>query len=171
MTGLRNKSILVIDDDASLLRALKKVLCGEGAVVTTADRGGDGLELLSKRDKRFDLVITDLQMPFVSGFTVARVLRETFPTLPVVVLTAFANPEVRAACLEQGAVALLEKPVGSQELIAALEAVVRAGAPKRRPNPSFPKYSHTASRPIKPASGDHRRIKIDSKKAETNEDE
>jgi CheY-like chemotaxis protein len=114
MRGLRNKSILVIDDDVSLLRALNKVLGCAGAKVTAADRGGEGIEILSKREKRFDLIITDLQMPYVNGLTIVSAVHEFFPTQPVVVLTAFANPEVRAACLGHGAVAFLEKPIDSQ---------------------------------------------------------
>ena len=148
MKGLRNKSILVIDDDAGLLRALNKVLSGEGATVTAADWAGDGIEILSRREKYFDLVITDLQMPFVNGLTIVSTVHQFFPTLPVVVLTAFANPEIRTACLEQHAVAFLEKPMGSQELIAALEAALRVTATKRGPSSLFPENSQRATRPI-----------------------
>jgi CheY-like chemotaxis protein len=110
-------------------------------MVTTACRGGDGIELVSKREKRFELIITDLQMPFVKGVGVVRVIHDFFPPQLVVVLTAFATPEIRAACLEHGAVAVLEKPMGSQGLIAALEAALRAGATTRERNPEFPKTS------------------------------
>jgi len=147
MKRIRNKSILLIDDDAGLLRALGKVLSGEGAIVTTTDWAGDGIELLSKRDQHFDLVITDLQMPFVNGLTVVRALHEIFPALPVVVLTAFAEPEAKAACLEQGAVAFLEKPLGSQELIAAVQEALRAKTPTRRSSPSAADRSQRVTHP------------------------
>jgi CheY-like chemotaxis protein len=153
MKCLRNKSILLIDDDASLLRALDKVLSEAGAIITTACRGGDGLELLSKRQRRFDLIITDLQMPFVKGVDVVRAIHDFFPPQPVVVLTAFANPEIRAACLEHGAVAVLEKPMGSQGLIAAIEAALRPGATTRERNPVFPKAPAEQPAQMNPASG------------------
>lgn len=126
--SINGKSILVIDDNPGMLRALNKVLSGEGVVVTCADWAGDGIDILAKRDPPIDLVITDLRMPFVNGMTVVYAVREIFPTLPVIVLTAFANPETRAACLEEGAVAFLEKPLNSQELIAAVRHAMRAEA-------------------------------------------
>ncbi|MEO8427181.1 MAG: response regulator [Verrucomicrobiota bacterium] len=125
MKNLNDKSILVIDDDPGMLRALDKVLRSKGATVTCANWAGDAVEILTSRKKQFDLVITDLRMPFVNGMTVIYAIHEIFPALPVIVLTAFANPEVRAACREQGAVAFLEKPLESQELITAVRRVLR----------------------------------------------
>lgn len=122
MKKLRNKSILVIDDDAGMLRALDKVLTGEGAAVSCADFAGDAVEILTQRQKKIDLVITDLRMPFVNGLTVVYAIREVFPALPVIVLTAFGSPDVKAECLQQGAAAVLEKPLDTSELLAAIEA-------------------------------------------------
>ncbi len=119
--SISGKSILVIDDDPGMLRALSKVLSGEGATVTCANWAGDGFDILTKRDKQIDLVITDLRMPFLNGITVVYAIHELFPTLPVIVLTAFATREARAACLDQGAVAFLEKPIESPELVAAVK--------------------------------------------------
>ena len=142
-------TILVIDDDAGLLRALDKVLSGAGAIVTAADWAGDGIEILSKREKHFDLVITDLHMPFVNGLTIVSTVHKFFPTLPVVVMTAFANPEMRTACLEQHAVAFLEKPMGSEELIAALEAALLIRTTKPGPTSFFSENSHSTTHPTK----------------------
>jgi CheY-like chemotaxis protein len=158
MKCLHNRSILLIDDDATLLRALDKVLSGAGATVTTACRGGEGIEVLRKREKRFDLIITDLQMPFVKGVDVVRAVHAFFPPQPVVVLTAFANPEIRAACLEHGAVAVLEKPIGSPGLIAAVEAALRVGATTRERNAVFPKTLTEQPAQLNPASGHPRYI-------------
>ena len=83
MKKLHNKSILIIDDDAGMLRALDKVLTGEGATVTCADCAADAMEILTARQKRMDLVITDLRMPFVTGLTVLYAIHEIFPALPV----------------------------------------------------------------------------------------
>jgi CheY-like chemotaxis protein len=153
MKRLRNRTILLIDDDESLLRALNKVLSDAGATVTTASRGGEGIEILRKREKRFDLIITDLQMPFVKGVDVVRAVHDFFPPQPVIVLTAFANPDIRAACMEHGAVAVLEKPVGSQGLIAAVEAALRAGATTRDRNSVSHKTATEQPAQLNPASG------------------
>lgn len=123
MNAIFNKSVLVVDDDVRMLRALDKVLTGEGAVVTCAQWAGDAIELLTERRKRIDLVITDLRMPFVSGMTAVFAIHKLFPNLPIIVLTAFGSPEVRAECFRQGATAFLEKPLNSQELLKVISNV------------------------------------------------
>jgi DNA-binding NtrC family response regulator len=136
--GISGKSVLVIDDNPGMLRALKRVLSGEGVVVTCADWAGDAIKTLAERSQKFDLVITDLRMPFVTGITVVYAVHEIFPALPVIVLTAFASPETRAVCLKEGAVAFLEKPLNSEELIAAVRDALQesngAGSASRQDN-------------------------------------
>jgi CheY-like chemotaxis protein len=129
MHNLRNKSILIVDDDAGMLRALDKVLTGQGAAVACADCAEDAVAILTGRQKWIDLVITDLWMPFNSGtgMTVICVVHEFFPTLPVIVLTAFGSPEVKSECLRQGAMVVLVKPLDTPQLLTAVENVL---APK-----------------------------------------
>ena len=129
MNDLSGKSILVIDDDPGMLRALDKVLSGEGAAVTTVGWAGDAVDILTKRERVFDLVITDLRMPFVTGVTVVYAIHEIFPQLPVIVLTAFGSPDVRDECREQGAAAFLEKPLDSEELIRTVQEALGLIAP------------------------------------------
>ena len=69
----------MVDDDTRWLRALDKVLAGEGAVVIRAQWAGEVLDFLTERKIRFDLVITDLRMPFVTGLTVVYSIRKIFP--------------------------------------------------------------------------------------------
>jgi DNA-binding NtrC family response regulator len=103
-----------------MLRALEKVLAGEGAIVTSIPRADDAIELLSLRREGFDLLITDLRMPFVTGPTLVYAVHQVFPELPVIVLTAFGDPAVKVLCLEQGAAAFLEKPLDTNHLLAAI---------------------------------------------------
>ncbi|HUD46990.1 MAG TPA: response regulator [Candidatus Baltobacteraceae bacterium] len=121
--SLDKKSVLIIDDDTRMLRALNKVLTGEGAVVTSTESACEALKMLSTCQKRVDFVITDLRMPAVTGMTVIYAIHEIFPTLPVIVLTAFGSPAVKAECLSLGAAALLEKPLSTTQLLAAIEGV------------------------------------------------
>jgi DNA-binding NtrC family response regulator len=116
MNQLSGKSILVVEDDPGMLRALDKVLRGEGASVTTAGWAAEAVEILTKRERVFDLVITDLRMPFVTGVTLVYAIHAIFPKLPVIVLTAFGSPDVRDECRKQGAAAFLEKPLDSEAL-------------------------------------------------------
>jgi DNA-binding NtrC family response regulator len=123
MKKLRNKSVLIVDDDPGMLRALNKVLAGEGADVTCAPWAGDAIEILTARRNKVDLVITDLRMPVLTGITVVYAIHEVFPGLPVIVLTAFGSPDVKAECIRQGAVAFLEKPLDTPQLLAAIEEI------------------------------------------------
>ncbi len=126
MNDLHDKSILIVDDDASMLCALDKVLTGEGAVVTCARCAEDAIKILTAAEKRIDLIITDLWMPFDAGtgMTVIYVIHEILPALPVIVLTAFGSPDVKAECLRQGAATILEKPLDTPQLLAAIEGVL-----------------------------------------------
>ncbi len=123
MKNIRNKSVLIIDDDARMLRALEKVLAGEGCTVTCATWVVDAVEILTERKKQFDLVITDLRMPFVTGITGVYAIHELLPKLPIIVLTAFGSPDVKAECLRQGARAFLEKPLDSPQLLEVVEGI------------------------------------------------
>jgi DNA-binding NtrC family response regulator len=120
---IRNKSIMLIDDDDRMLRALAKVLGSEGADITCANWAGDAIDVLTARQKQIDLVITDLRMPFVTGLTVVYAIHEVFPDLPVIVLTALSSPEMKAECLREGAAAFLEKPLNTLQLLKAIESI------------------------------------------------
>lgn len=132
--SLSGKSILVIDDDAALLRAIDKVLSSEGAQAICVQWGGDGAEILSRRDQPVDLVITDLRMPVLNGITVVNAVHRAYPGLPVMVLTAYGSPEVRAVCVEQGAVAFLEKPLDSRQLISTIQDILNSPKQEREQN-------------------------------------
>lgn len=121
---MRNKSILVVDDDARMLRALEKVLQDEGFAVIPAFESAEALDILTRRHTKVELVITDLRMPFVNGITLLYAIHEIFPKLPVIVLTAFASPDVRSECLRQGAVAFLEKPMESEQLLTTINKIL-----------------------------------------------
>jgi DNA-binding NtrC family response regulator len=115
--------VLIIDDDTGMLRALEKVLAGEGCKVTCATLVEDAITVLTQRKPPIDLVITDLWMPFVTGLAGLYVIRNLLPDLPVIVLTAFGTPDVKSACLRQGA-AFLEKPLNTTQLLTAVDSVL-----------------------------------------------
>ena len=129
MKNIRDKSVLIIDDDARMLRALDKVLTGEGCSVTCANWAGDAFDILTERIKRIDLVITDLRMPFVSGMTAVHTIHKVLPELPIIVLTAFGSPDVKAECLRQGATAFLEKPLDTRQLLEVIDRIFNSQKP------------------------------------------
>jgi two-component system NtrC family response regulator len=121
MRTLKDMSILVADDDTRWLRALDRVLTSEGAAITRAQWAGQVLDILTGGQMHFDLLIMDFRMPFVTGQTLLYSVRNNFPFLPVIVLTAFGSPSVKAECLQQGAIAFVEKPVEAGALLAIIQ--------------------------------------------------
>lgn len=118
---INGKFILVIDDDQSMLRALTKVLTGEGGSVARASWAGEAMDHLTDKLDRFDLVITDLRMPILGGETILRAVKKALPRVPVIVITAFGNPDLKADCLSKGAAAFLEKPLETPQLLEAID--------------------------------------------------
>ena len=116
MDELQDKSVLVVDDDPGMLRAMIKVLANEGMRVTGVSDPAAVVKELADSEKRFDLVITDLRMPMFSGRGVLA-LASALPELPVIIITAFGGPDVETQALRLGAFAFLEKPVAAAELI------------------------------------------------------
>jgi len=120
---MSNPSILLLDDDIELLNALGKFLRKRGYNVTATAWPTDAVEIIGKAGKNFDIVITDLRMPAISGFTLIRALRESHPEISVIMLSAFANRTIQQAALDFGAIACLEKPVDTQMLLNVIRNV------------------------------------------------
>jgi DNA-binding NtrC family response regulator len=123
---LTNKSILIIDDDARMLKALERVLADEGATVTCVDLAVDAFKMLAARPRQYDLIITDFRMPFVSGIKAVDVIHKVLPELPIIVLTAYGDAKVKAECLQKGAVAFLEKPIAAPHLLEVVGKIIEA---------------------------------------------
>jgi two-component system response regulator MprA len=116
-------AILVVDDDAGLRRALRRVLVSQGFEVELAE---DGLAALSRlRERRFDLVVLDVMMPGTDGIEVCERLRSDGAELPVLMLTARDAVRDRVTGLEAGADDYLVKPFANEELVARIRALLR----------------------------------------------
>lgn len=111
----RTFKLLVIDDSQEILAALDKYLKKKKFAVTTAADGLEGLKILKSEEGGFDLVITDLVMPYVSGVGVISILKKEFPHIPVVAITGYGeHPE--ALALEANADVVMEKPFDLEDL-------------------------------------------------------
>ena len=101
--------LFIIDDSKEILRALESFLSKKNYQVATASDGLDGLKLLEKEKPGFDLVITDIVMPDISGVAIISVIKKKFPVTPVIAMTGWGkHPEALAA--EAKVDAVLEKP-------------------------------------------------------------
>ncbi len=109
--------ILIVDDNQQLASVMQIALKRAGFEAHTAFSGSDALNWLAQRKP--DVIILDLMMPGMNGFSLLRQLRasETSRTLPVIVLTARSDPESRRQSQSAGADDFLTKPVRSPELV------------------------------------------------------
>ena len=125
---LEGASLLLVDDDRTVGLALARVLNLEGAVVVVARDTEDAIDVL-KRDKAelLDVVVTDLEMPVVSGHELIAVLQECRPGLPIVAMTAYTPPMSLPAT-----VPLFYKPFSAHELVLTLVPLVRQSQERRR---------------------------------------
>ena len=88
----RLKRILVVDDEQLIRDIVSKMLTGSGFEVTVADTAYEGLDLFHK--KEFDLVITDLEMPGMNGWSLASQIKEEAPEIPVVLITGSIRDDI-----------------------------------------------------------------------------
>jgi two-component system response regulator PilR (NtrC family) len=106
--------ILVVDDESSMRQLLEIALGKEGYQVTPADSGHDAVRLLDK--KPFDLIISDIRMPDMSGVEVLRRVKEVTPETPMIMITAYASTETAVEALRLGAYDYITKPFKIEEL-------------------------------------------------------
>ena len=106
--------ILVIDDDREMIRLLKKVLEREGYIVETAVNGVQGLLLV--REKTYDLVITDLKMPGMSGLELMQRVRSILPDQKIILITAYSDVNNYIHAMGSGAFEFMNKPIKMRDL-------------------------------------------------------
>ncbi|MBW6471849.1 MAG: response regulator transcription factor [Anaerolineaceae bacterium] len=119
---LKNKTILVVDDEERMARFIRLNLEHDGFQVVEAYRGMQALQ--QYRDSLPDLVLLDVMMPDIDGFEVLSMLRE-ISNVPVIMLTAKGEEDDRVRGLELGADDYVTKPFSPRELVSRVRAVLR----------------------------------------------
>jgi DNA-binding NtrC family response regulator len=117
----RNATILLVDDDVEFLRALNFALTRAGYTVVGATNPGAAMDYVVCDQHRFDLVITDLQMAGLNGLRVLQLLQQSFPGIPVIIVTGFGQLDSFAEAMRLGAVAYLNKPLDKDRFIGVVE--------------------------------------------------
>jgi two-component system, response regulator FlrC len=110
--------ILFVEDDDATRYSFARLMRIAGHEVMEARNGDEGLALLAKHD--FNLVITDLAMPKVTGFGLITEMRLKWPEIPVILVTAYLSPEAAKAVLQEN-VLFLPKPLDPRKLMASVE--------------------------------------------------
>jgi twitching motility two-component system response regulator PilG len=121
------KRILVVDDDENILNLEKTILEQKGFEVTSAAGGAQALKVLAERG--FDLILLDVMMPEVDGFTVCRKIKEDarLKDIPVIFLTAKGGGEALAEGFESGAVMYINKPFTANKLLTIVNTMLESG--------------------------------------------
>ena len=140
-------TVLVVDDDPGVLRALERALRLEGFVVRTATGGDEALRSVADRPPR--AIVLDMTMPGTDGLDVIRRLRADGDTTPICVLSAREALDDRVEGLQAGADDYLVKPAQTPELVARLHALLRRAAPVA-----------ATVREVGPLRVDHRRHRV-----------
>lgn len=120
-------TVLVVDDDTSILDTVTAILSGEGYDVVSAASGEEALAAVAQKQPQ--LILLDMRMPVMDGWAVASALRAQGIKIPIIVMTAAESAQRWAD--EVGAEGYLAKPFGLDELLAIVE---RFHGPEGRPN-------------------------------------
>ena len=118
------ETILVVDDEESLVRLAEEVLASLGYEPVGCVGASEALRLFHAAPERFDAVVTDAIMPGMSGLELLAELRRVRPALPVMLVSGYGGPDLNAAAAAAGAHAVLMKPLGKLDLAQALAALL-----------------------------------------------
>jgi DNA-binding NtrC family response regulator len=119
--------VLVVDDEAAMLKVMQRHLAGDGFAVTALANGPDAIAALTR--ETYDVVLTDLVMADVDGLALLREAQRLRPGVRVILMTAFTTVETAIAAMREGAYDYLSKPVRMSEVSLAVRRCARGPVP------------------------------------------
>jgi DNA-binding NtrC family response regulator len=120
-------SILIVDDELLIRDLLYDFFQGQGWEISVAENGEKALEIL--RSKQIDLVLTDIKMPQMDGLTLTTEVKESYPDIPVVLMTGYPSVESAVAALRNKAADYITKPFNINQLFKIVQAKVKERNP------------------------------------------
>jgi DNA-binding NtrC family response regulator len=124
--------ILVVDDDAIVIKSCKRILEAEGFEVSSVPGADQALEAIRTSD--FDLLLIDVKMPKHDGMYLMREIKKNWPEIPTIIMSGYPTPETIAEVLRLGATLFIPKPFRPDELVKSVRQVLK-NAPAKK---SFP---------------------------------
>lgn len=115
--------ILIVDDDPQVLSLLDIIVRSFGFACEKANNGREALEIL--REKAFSIVITDMEMPIMSGMELLQQIKSLYPRTSVIVITGYTNTFSYVDVIRNGASDFIQKPLSSDELEAKIRRILR----------------------------------------------
>ena len=125
---MRKPRVMIVDDEQTMLLAMEAVLARLGSSVIKCSHGQEALEVLQETE--VDLIISDIQMPVMTGSELLAKLRESFPNIPVVMITAYGTINQAVEAMKNGAYDFITKPFSAEDLEGVVERVIRPAAKK-----------------------------------------
>jgi DNA-binding NtrC family response regulator len=125
---VKEMKILVVDDDAIVIKSCRRILEAEGFEVITSPSADEALEKIKNYD--FDLLLMDVKMPKHDGFFLMREIKKNWPDIPIIVMSGYPTPETIADSLKLGAVQFIPKPFRPDELTKSIRQVLQKAIKK-----------------------------------------
>ena len=128
--GCLERRVFLVDDDPGIRRTIARALSTTGFLVRHFGGAQECLKEIVK--KPCDLLITDIQMPGMDGVALLRQVRHRLPSLPITVMSGDGGPETRSQAASGGSAGFLEKPLGRDDLVDAVEKALRRHADAKK---------------------------------------
>ena len=119
--------VLIVDDEESMRMLVARAIAMDGHQTETAQDGAEALEILTREQGRFDLLLTDIQMPVMDGIALALATARDFPKLTILLMTGFADQRERAYGLNAIAHDVISKPFSVADIRTAVADALAAG--------------------------------------------
>jgi two-component system cell cycle response regulator CpdR len=119
--------VLIADDEESMRALVARAIAMDGHDTVTAQDGAEALEILTREDGAFDLLLTDIQMPIMDGIALALTVARDFPKLTILLMTGFADQRERASNLDAIAHDVITKPFSVADIRTAVADALAAG--------------------------------------------
>ena len=118
--------ILIADDEESMRMLVARAIAMDGHVTVTAEDGAEALEILTRENGAFDLLLTDIQMPVMDGIALALAVARDFPDLKILLMTGFADQRERAHGLNAIVQDVITKPFSVADIRTAVAVALGA---------------------------------------------
>jgi len=118
---LNTKHILFVDDESSIIEMANQILKKSGYAVTSFTDGIKALEHFRQQPHQFDLIVTDLTMPAISGTELASKMSAIKPNIPIILTTGFSEKITTATCKQWNISTVINKPFSIHELLDTIE--------------------------------------------------
>jgi CheY-like chemotaxis protein len=120
---MESMTLIVAEDEDYNYELIHVLLLKKTKKIIRAKNGSEVIEILKKQKP--DLILMDLKMPVMSGYEATRAVKNIYPELPVIALTAYTQPEEERHAMEAGCNAFISKPISKKELMETIRRFIR----------------------------------------------